>query len=222
MDVPILQKDFSYPDMGLKFFKKLPVMFIAGNGAKVQMHFDIDYADIFLCHFGGKKKVMLFSPSQTPLMYHVPYSFSSLHDVDFINPDYEKYPALKGLKGVEVELNHGDVLYIPPGCPHEGYAVENALNYSVGFRAPNQRDLLSQFADHLIDTELGNTRYGDSKLTLRDSKGELNNLEAEQIKQLMIAAIDDNTVFKTWLGNSLSQPKHDMDLAPLVILISMF
>jgi len=122
----------------------------------------------------------------------------------------EQFPAV-----IDCVLEPGDILYIPPGCPHEGYAVENALNYSVGFRAPNQRDLLSQFADHLIDTELGNTRYGDSKLTLRDSKGELNNLEAEQIKQLMIAAIDDNTVFKTWLGNSLSQPKHDMDLAPL-------
>lgn len=133
MDIPILQKDFSYPDMGLKFFKKLPVMFIAGNGAKVQMHFDIDYADIFLCHFGGKKKVMLFSPNQTPLMYHVPYSFSSLHDVDFINPDYEKYPALKGLKGVEVELNHGDVLYIPPGWWH--LITYEEIGYSIAIRA---------------------------------------------------------------------------------------
>ena len=31
----------------------------------------------------------------------------------------------------------------------------------------------------------------------------------------MIAAINDDAVFKTWLGNSMSQPKHDMDLAPL-------
>ena len=39
-------------------------MFFGGKGAKVQMHFDIDYADIFLCHFGGKKKITLFSPQQ--------------------------------------------------------------------------------------------------------------------------------------------------------------
>ena len=122
----------------------------------------------------------------------------------------EKFPAV-----IDCVLEPGDILYIPPGCPHEGYAVENALNYSVGFRAPNQRDLLSQFADHLIDTELGNQRYGDAELKLRTSKGELSKAEAEKVKQLMIAAINDDAVFKTWLGNSMSQPKHDMDLAPL-------
>ena len=122
----------------------------------------------------------------------------------------EQFPAV-----IDCVLETGDILYIPPGCPHEGYAVENALNYSVGFRAPNQRDLLSQFADHLIDTELGNQRYGDAELKLRSSKGELNQTEAEKVKQLMIAAINDDAVFKTWLGNSMSQPKHDMDLAPL-------
>ncbi|MEZ7278816.1 JmjC domain-containing protein [Pseudoalteromonas sp. 68 DY56-GL68] len=122
----------------------------------------------------------------------------------------EQFPAV-----IDCVLEPGDILYIPPGCPHEGYAVENALNYSVGFRAPNQRDLLSQFADHLIDTELGNQRYGDAELKLRSSKGELNQTEAEKVKQLMIAAINDDAVFKTWLGNSMSQPKHEMDLAPL-------
>ena len=122
----------------------------------------------------------------------------------------EQFPAV-----IDCVLEPGDILYIPPGCPHEGYAVENALNYSVGFRAPNQRDLLSQFADHLIDTELGNQRYSDAELKLRDSKGELKEFEAENVKQLMIAAINDDAVFKTWLGNNMSQPKHEMDLAPL-------
>ncbi|WP_431994024.1 JmjC domain-containing protein [Serratia ureilytica] len=40
-------------------------------------------------------------------------------------------------------MEPGDILYIPPGFPHEGYALENALNYSVGFRAPNGRELVS-------------------------------------------------------------------------------
>jgi hypothetical protein len=133
VELPILKNDFTFPDhIGLKFFKKLPVMFVGGNGAKVQMHIDIDYADIFLCHFGGKKRVVLFSPEQTPLMYHVPYSFSSLFDVDWDNPDYEKYPALKHLKGVVTELNHGDVLYIPPGWWH--YIVYEEIGISMAIR----------------------------------------------------------------------------------------
>jgi len=132
-ELPILQKDFSFPDIGLEWFKKLPVMFVGGAGAKVQMHFDIDYADIFLCHFGGKKRVRLFSPEQTPLMYHVPFSFSSLFDVDYDNPDYEKHPALKKLEGYEVILEHGDILYIPPGWWH--YIVYEEIGYSMAIRA---------------------------------------------------------------------------------------
>lgn len=130
---PELTKDFSYPEIGLSFFKKLPVLFIAAQGTKVQMHFDIDFADIFLCHFGGKKRVVLFSPEQTKYMYHVPFSFSSLFDVDFDTPDYEKYPALKYLQGEEVELNHGDILYIPPGYWH--YIVYEEFGMSMALRA---------------------------------------------------------------------------------------
>ena len=116
---------------------------------------------------------------------------------------------------IDEVLEPGDILYIPPGCPHEGYAVENALNYSVGFRAPDTKDFLSNFADYLIDNELGKTRYSDKTLTLRESSGELKNDEVEQIQNLMLDAIQNKEVIKRWLGNYLSQPKHDMDLLPL-------
>ncbi|MEM5480973.1 cupin domain-containing protein [Pseudoalteromonas fuliginea] len=115
---------------------------------------------------------------------------------------------------IDCILEPGDILYIPPGCPHEGYAVENALNYSVGFRAPNQQDLLSSFADHIIDTESGQKRYTDGNLTLRESKGELNNIEVTKVKTLMQGLVENDTLFKQWLGTTLSQPKHEMDLAP--------
>ena len=130
---PELRKDFSYPDMGLHFFKRLPVLFAGGKGAKVQMHFDIDLADIFLCHFGGKKRVLLFSPEQTRFMYHVPFSFSSLFDVDYDSPDYKKYPALQYLQGEVAYLNHGDTLYIPPGYWH--YIVYEDIGFSMSLRA---------------------------------------------------------------------------------------
>ncbi|WP_409423182.1 JmjC domain-containing protein [Pseudoalteromonas sp. RW-H-Ap-1] len=115
---------------------------------------------------------------------------------------------------IDCVLEPGDILYIPPGCPHEGYAIKNALNYSVGFRAPNQQDLLSSFADHIIDTESGQKRYTDHNLTLRESKGELTQSEVNKVKTLLQALIENDSLFKNWLGNTLSQPKHDMDLAP--------
>lgn len=130
---PELLKDMRYPELGLKFFKKLPVLFVGGKGARVQMHFDIDLANILLCHFGGKKRIMLFSPDQQRFMYRVPFSFSSLHAIDFLNPDFEKYPALKNLHAEIAELEHGDVVYIPSGYWH--YVIYDEMSFSLSLRA---------------------------------------------------------------------------------------
>ena len=121
----------------------------------------------------------------------------------------EQFPAV-----IDCILEPGDILYIPPGCPHEGYAVENAINYSVGFRAPNQQDLLSSFADYVIDKEVGNTRYSDPLLETRESKGLLSNSETDKVKQLLASLLQDDALFKSWLGQTTSEPKHEMDLMP--------
>ncbi len=130
---PELTDDFRWPDIGLTLFKKLPVLFVGGAGAKVQMHIDIDLADILLSHFGGRKRVVMFPPEQTPYMYRVPFSFSSLGDIDYDKPDFERFPALKKLSGQVAELNHGDVLYIPSGWWH--YIVYEELGFSMAMRA---------------------------------------------------------------------------------------
>ncbi len=139
---PQLIKDFSYPDFGLKFFQRLPVLFVGGRGAKVQMHYDIDYANLLLCHFGGKKRVLLIPPEQSKYMYQVPFSFSSLYDVDFSTPDFEKYPALKKLNGYTAELEHGDALYIPSGYWH--YIIYEDIGFSLTLRSfpTNAKQLL--------------------------------------------------------------------------------
>lgn len=51
---PELAADVHWPEIGLQLFRRLPVLFVGGRGARVQMHFDIDLADNLLCHFGGK------------------------------------------------------------------------------------------------------------------------------------------------------------------------
>jgi hypothetical protein len=60
MYLPELLKDFEYPDIGLKFFKRLPVLFFGGKGSKVLPHYDMDLADLVHFHFQGTKSVTLF------------------------------------------------------------------------------------------------------------------------------------------------------------------
>ena len=58
-EVPVLQKDFTYPDFGLKLLKGLPMLFFGGKDSYTFMHYDIDLANIFHFHFHGKKEIIL-------------------------------------------------------------------------------------------------------------------------------------------------------------------
>lgn len=117
-EVPELRQDFDYPDMGIKFLKGLPMLFFGGRDSYTFMHYDIDLANIFHFHFEGAKKCILFHQNQTPLLYKIPHSLIVREDIDFSNPDYNKWPALKHSKGFVTHLEHGDVLYIPEGYWH--------------------------------------------------------------------------------------------------------
>ncbi|MEP3208049.1 MAG: cupin-like domain-containing protein [Maribacter sp.] len=116
--MPELRNDFEYPDIGLKFFKKLPALFFGGGASKVFMHYDIDLPDSMHFHFDGHKSVTLFSPEQTKYLYRVPYSIHNLEAIDMDNPDFEKYPALQYAEGMQVNMKHGDALYMPSGYWH--------------------------------------------------------------------------------------------------------
>lgn len=110
---PELLDDFSYPDLGVKFFKKLPVLFVGGEGSSVVMHYDMDLANNFHFNFVGRKRVLLYPPEETKYLYKVPYSIVSMEIIDMDDPDFNKYPALAKAQGFEAILGHGDAIFIP-------------------------------------------------------------------------------------------------------------
>ena len=85
-EVPDLQKDFSYPDFGLRLMRGLPMMFFGGKDSYTFMHYDIDLANIFHFHFHGEKKCILFSQSETKYLYKIPHSLIVREDIDFNAP----------------------------------------------------------------------------------------------------------------------------------------
>ena len=118
-EVPSLQTDFKFPDLGLRFLKQLPTLFFGGENSKVFMHYDIDYANILHFHFHGKKQCILFPPSESKFLYKVPNALITREDIDFTNPDFKKFPALKKARGYITDLNHGETLYMPEGYWHQ-------------------------------------------------------------------------------------------------------
>ncbi|MFC3913690.1 JmjC domain-containing protein [Pseudaeromonas sharmana] len=115
---------------------------------------------------------------------------------------------------IDAELEAGDILYIPPGFPHDGYALEPALNYSVGFRAPNQRELFSHFADYLLQQDGGNQRYSDPELQPSTAAGCIQNHEVQQLRDMMQALLTHDD-FAHQLAQSLSEAKHELALEPV-------
>lgn len=131
--MPQLVDDFSYPDIGLKFFKKLPVMFFGGKGSKVLAHYDMDLADLVHFHFHGNKNVTLFAPDQAKHLYKVPFTVHNLETIDMDDPDFNLYPALQLAEGISVQMKHGDALYMPSGYWH--YITYNDGGFSITLRA---------------------------------------------------------------------------------------
>ena len=108
-------------------------LWIGPNGSKTGLHYDLDHINL-LCQISGKKKIYLFSPSQQQYMY-----ISNKYDpgaklsmVDFWNQDLHKYPLFKEAKYIEIILNPGQILVIPPYWWH---CVENIdTNIAISYR----------------------------------------------------------------------------------------
>lgn len=134
--LPELLKNFTYPDLGFKYFKRIPTLFFGGSEARVLMHYDVDLGDLLHFQFEGKKRVLLFPPDQAPYLYKVPLSVHTVYNVDYEKPDYSLFPALAHAKGYEIFMEHGDALFMPSGYWHFNRYLE--AGFSVTLRSfPN-------------------------------------------------------------------------------------
>lgn len=125
---PELLKDFDYPAIAKRYIK-IPFMFFGPPKSIVRMHQDIDMSNVFLTQFHGKKRVWLFSPDQSNLLYRLPFNVHSTVDVD--HPDYKEYPGLKYVKGMSTVLEHGDTLFMPSGYWHHIEYITGGFGLSV-------------------------------------------------------------------------------------------
>ncbi|NIJ45827.1 hypothetical protein FHR24_002298 [Wenyingzhuangia heitensis] len=140
-EVPNLQKDFKYPNLGVTFLKSIPTLFFGGYNSYTFMHYDIDLANIFHFHFEGKKECILFDQSQSKYLYKVPNSLIAHRGIDFSKPDIKKWPALKNAKGYITELEHGDMLYIPEGYWHYMKYITPGFSMSLRSLATHPKNL---------------------------------------------------------------------------------
>ena len=123
--IPNLRNDFDYPSIVPSFLEKHPFLFFGGSGSFVDVHYDVDLSHIFLTQFYGKRKIILFAPSESILLYRHPLTVSS--NIDIGDPDFVKYPKLKEAKGMECILEPHETLFIPSGYWHYVYYLEGGF-----------------------------------------------------------------------------------------------
>lgn len=142
---PQLTADFTWPDhLMTGFVKRVPMLFVGGQGSITHMHFDIDLSHIIHTQFAGRKRVLLFPYSEQFKLYRKPFEVLSVADfTNYYDPqksklDVKNFPAVQHAQGYEVILEHGDTLFMPGGYWHHmeyldsGFAMSlRALNNSL-------------------------------------------------------------------------------------------
>lgn len=99
----------------------------AAPGGSVGPH--LDQYDVFLCQGEGRRQWRLTTPDK-----------AVASDVS---------AELSLLRPFDAEWEHlaenGDVLYLPPGIPHWGIAVDRCMTYSIGMRAPQLSEFMATY-----------------------------------------------------------------------------
>ncbi|WP_224482944.1 cupin-like domain-containing protein [Robertkochia aurantiaca] len=129
-EAPELAEHYHTPRI-MNGFLKFALMFFGGKDSTLNLHYDIDCSHVFLTHFQTRKKLYLFSPDQSELLYHLPFTNHS--HLDVLQPDMEEFPAYEKARGMVADIRHGETLFIPKLWWHFVHYVEGG--FSLALRA---------------------------------------------------------------------------------------
>ena len=105
----------------------------------------IDQYDVFIVQGKGSRRWRVGLPTQ--------------HETVLPHPLLSQIAEFEAV--IDQSLDQGDAIYIPPLHPHSGTTISPCLNYSIGFRAPTNVELLNGLLDEGENLQLSQTRYTD-------------------------------------------------------------
>lgn len=157
----------------------------------------VDAYDVFLLQASGRRRWQISTRPVEP--------------DDFV-PGLELRILREFVPEQEWVLEPGDMLYLPPGIAHHGVAVDACMTYSVGFRAPSHRELLTGFLEDRIGEVDPHARYTDPDLVPQAVAGEIDASALAKVREILAQhlALDDDRLGR-WLGRHLTEPKADLE-----------
>ncbi|MGB5853074.1 MAG: cupin domain-containing protein [Rhodanobacter sp.] len=162
----------------------------AEPGGGVGAH--VDQYDVFLLQGLGQRH---WAISDDPL---APKAF---------RPDIELKQLVQFEPTHEWLLDPGDMLYLPPGVPHDGVAFGGpCMTFSVGMRAPSQAELTGDLADYIAEQLPDELRYADPDLAPARHTGEIDRAALERLKAaLPFAAALREDLLRDWFGRFITR-----------------
>lgn len=133
---PELKNHFTYPCFADRWLK-IPYLFFGGQGSNVRLHYDIDHSDVFLTQFSGKKKITLFAPEYSTLLYRQPFTTHSHLNISSI--EFSNDPAFRHLSCLTGEIEEGDTLFIPACYWH--FIEYETSGFSMALRSLNASNI---------------------------------------------------------------------------------
>ncbi|MCX8080242.1 MAG: cupin-like domain-containing protein [Bacteroidia bacterium] len=140
---PFLKSHIKAPEFFRSILRNKRFIFFGSRGSNTRIHQDIDMSNVLFINLQGRRRVILFPPDQSELIYRLPFNTFSM--VDFANPDLNKFPALQFARGYEFYLEPGDGLFMPSGYWHFMDYVEPSMGVSFRKPGPGIKELWNGF-----------------------------------------------------------------------------
>jgi 50S ribosomal protein L16 3-hydroxylase len=111
-------------------------------------------------------------------------------------------------------LGPGDMLYLPPGVAHHGVAETECLTWSIGFRAPSDRELVAAFLDFMRDRLEPEGHYSDPGAVPAEHPAEIPPVLTGHVAKTLEAIRWTSAEVREFTGRFLSEPKAHVFFAP--------
>ena len=167
----------------------------ATDGGGIGAHFD-SY-DVFLLQGFGKRLWRIGDQTEHTLLEGAPLKLIA----DFRPTE-------------EWVLEPGDMLYLPPRYAHEGTAIGECTTYSIGFRAPQARELGAGFLSWLAERVDLPGMYADPDLVQQDNSAQIGDAMVDRVTEMLNAIRWSREDVAAFLGDYLSEPKPTVFFVP--------
>ena len=107
----LLKHDLHYPKGQME-------LLFGGGGLGFPLHYDRGFMHAFIMQIYGEKDIVLVPYDQRDSLY-ISSRYESVSSIDNVwEPDFEKYPLLRNVRGFRVRLRPGDLVFVPCGWWH--------------------------------------------------------------------------------------------------------